>query len=302
MSSGALPDTTDTTPWVTFLSDYGLDDHLVGVCKGVLAGIAPQARVIDICHQVPAQNVPIGAQLLAEALPYLPAGVHLALVDPLRRGLARPVAIRCGNGATIVCPDNGVASLAWPELGGVDAARELTNRDLWHPKPARSFRGRDVFAPIAGHLARGMDLDEVGEPIDPVDLVTLHPRAPYVHGDHVHGTVGMIDHFGNLQLNLARSDLEAAGITLGDTLELRYGGKTMQVPFTVSFADVAPGRTFVYEDSFRAITVLTTMGRADDVLGASPGDPMVLSRVPLAATAPTAKVKVVDTPPSPGTP
>ncbi len=288
-------------PWVTFLSDYGLEDHLVGVCKGVMAGVAPDARVIDVCHQVPPQNVAIGARLLAEAMPYLPLGVHLAMVDPLRPGVVRPVAIRCADGSILVCPDNGVASLAWDRMGGVTAVRELNNPELWHPKPVRSFRGRDIFAPVAAHLAAGLDFDEVGDLIQPADLVSLHPRAPFVHGDHVHGTVEMVDHFGNLQLNIGRSDLEASGIALGDTVELRYGGKTMQVLFTLSFGDVAPGRTFVYEDSFRAITVLTTMGRADLVLGAGPGDPIVLSRVQQAVTGPSAKVKVVDWPPSPGT-
>ncbi len=300
MSSGG-PSGAPGTPWVTFLSDYGLEDHLVGVCKGVMAGVAPDARVIDVCHLVPPQNVAIGARLLAEAMPYLPIGVHLAMVDPLRPGVVRPVAIRCANGSTLVCPDNGVASLAWDRMDGVTAVRELNNPALWHPKPVRSFRGRDIFAPVAAHLAAGLDFDEVGDPIQPADLVNLHPRAPYVHGDHVHGTVEMVDHFGNLQLNIARSDLEASGIALGDTIELRYGGKTMQVLFTLSFGDVAPGRTFVYEDSFRAITVLTTMGRANVVLGAGPGDPIVLSRVQQSVTGPSAKVKVVDWPPSAGT-
>lgn len=287
----------DEPIWVTFLSDYGLDDHFVGVCKGVIARIAPRARVIDICHQVKPQDVAIGARLLGEALPYVPVGIHLAMVDPYRRGLARPVAIRCGDGSTIVCPDNGVSSLAWPELGGVVAVRELTNSALWQPKPAHGFRGRDIFAPVAAHLAAGTPFDEVGDAAEPGSLVTLDPQPPYVHGDHVHGTVRMIDHFGNLQLNVSRSDLEAAGIALGDTIELRYGGKTMRVPFTLSLADVAPGRTFVYEDSFRAITVVTNMGRADTVLRASPADPIVLSRVAQSAPTSARRVGVVDQPP-----
>jgi len=284
--------------WVTFLSDYGLDDHFVGVCRGVVARIAPQARILDICHQVKPQNVAIGARLLGEALPYLPVGIHLALVDPYRRALARPVAIRCADGSTIVCPDNGLASLAWPELGGVHAVRELTNTELWNPNPAKSFRGRDVFAPVAAHLATGLPYEEVGDEVAADTLVALDPQPPYVHGDHVHGTVRMVDHFGNLQLNVSRADLELAGIGLGDTIELRYSGKTMRVPFTLTFADVAPGRTFVYEDSFRAITVVTNMGRADEVLKAGPADPVVLSRVAQSANTPRELVKVVDSPPS----
>jgi len=154
---------------VTFLSDYGHDDHFVGVCKGVIARISPDSGIIDVCHQVKPQSVAIGARLLGEALPYLPVGVHLALVDPYRRALARPVAIRCTDGSTIVCPDNGLASLAWPEVGGVQAVRELTNTDLWNPNPAKSFRGRDVFAPVGKGIddwGRAENRTELFEPLD----------------------------------------------------------------------------------------------------------------------------------------
>lgn len=284
--------------WVTFLSDYGFDDHFVGVCKGMIARTAPEAKIIDICHQVTPQNVAIGASILAEALPYLPDGVHLALVDPYRSASARALAVRCRDGSVIVCPDNGVSSLAWPVAGGVAEVRELTNTALWHPTPARSFRGRDVFAPVAAHLAHGVDFAEVGDPVDLDTLVALSPQPPHVHGDHVHGTVRMVDHFGNLSLNVRRSDMEAAGIALGDPVELRCSGREIQVPFSLHFGDVGPGRTVVCEDSFRAITVVVNMGRADRVLKVGPGDPVVLSRVHLAPLVAAGPVAVVDRPPS----
>src|ERR1700712_107314 len=99
--------------WVTFLSDYGLDDHLVGVCKGVIARIAPHVRIIDVCHQVRPQDVALGGEMLAEAWPYLPTGVHLALVDPFAATHARGIAVRCADGSVVVAPDNGLSSLAW---------------------------------------------------------------------------------------------------------------------------------------------------------------------------------------------
>jgi S-adenosylmethionine hydrolase len=284
--------------WVTFLSDYGLDDHLVGVCKGVVARIAAHVRFLDVCHQVKAQDVRIGATMLAEALPYLPAGVHLALVDPYKPTSSRPVAVRTADGAVFLAPDNGVASFAWPVAGGVVEARELTNRELWAPSPARSFRGRDLFAPVAAHLARGVPLAEVGPAVDDESLVRLEPEVPSVHGDHVHGAVRMVDHFGNLALNVRRSDLEAAGIQLGDVIELRCGGRAMEIPFTLTFGEVPAGRTAVCEDSFRAITIAVNGGRADRVLRAGSGEPVVLSRVHrLLGTAAT-KVPVVDGAPS----
>ncbi|MEN3361778.1 MAG: hypothetical protein V7637_5760 [Mycobacteriales bacterium] len=286
--------------WVTFLSDYGLEDHLVGVCKGVVAQIAPHVRIIDVCHQVTPQSIQIGASMLVESISHMPVGVHLVLVDPARASAARPVAIRCGDGSIFVCPDNGVSSLAWSVVGGVVEARELTNPALWEPNPSASFRGRDVFAPVAAHLATGLPMAAVGPEVDPATLVALELVAPYVHGDHVHGSVRMVDHFGNLALNVRRSDLEAAGIQLGDLIELRSGGKVMEVPFALAFGDVQAGRVAVCEDAFRAITVAVNCGRASQVLRAAPGDPLVLSRVLRhSVSGPTPKLSVVDAPPSP---
>ncbi|HET6531522.1 MAG TPA: SAM-dependent chlorinase/fluorinase [Actinoplanes sp.] len=284
--------------WVTFLSDYGLDDHLVGVCKGVIARIAPHVRIVDVCHQVKPQDVLIGATMLAEAVPYLPVGIHLALVDPFKATNARGLAVCCADGSIFVSPDNGVASRGWEVAGGAVEAYEIGNRELWALNPARSFRGRDIFAPVAAHLARGVPLAEVG-PAVPVDsLVQAEVAVPSVHGDHVHGAVRMIDHFGNLALNVRRSDLEAAGIQLGDVLELRCGGRTLEVPFTLAFGEVAPGRTVVCEDSFRAITVAVNGGRADRELRAGSGDPVVLGRVHRLLGAAATKVPVVDGRPS----
>jgi S-adenosylmethionine hydrolase len=284
--------------WVTFLSDYGLDDHLVGVCKGVIARIAPHVRIIDVCHQVKPQDVGIGATMLAEAVPYLPVGIHLALVDPFKATHARGVAVRCANGSVFVSPDNGLASRGWEVAGGAVEAYEMANRELWAPNPARSFRGRDIFAPVAAHLACGVPLDRAGPSVPVGSLVQAETTVPSVHGDHVHGAVRMVDHFGNLALNVRRSDLEAAGIQLGDVLELRCGGRALEVPFTLAFGEVPPGRTVVCEDSFRAITVAVNGGRADRELRAGSGDPVVLGRLHRLLGAAATKVSVVDGRPS----
>jgi S-adenosylmethionine hydrolase len=293
---------TASSDWVTFLSDYGLDDHLVGVCKGVIARIAPHVRVIDVCHQVKVQDVGVGATMLAEALPYLPVAVHLALVDPFKAHAARGIAVRGTDGHVFVGPDNGVTSLAWSVAGGIAAAYELANTELWAPNPARSFRGRDVFAPVAAHLARGQAIESVGPELDPESLTRLLPTVPHVHGDHVHGTVRMVDHFGNLALNVRRSDLEAAGIQLGDLVELRSGGRAIEVPFMLAFGDVQAGRTVVCEDSFRAVTIAVNGGRADAQLRARSGDAVVLARVHRLVGSAATKVSVVDGRPSSFTP
>src|SRR3954469_19670327 len=117
--------------WLTFLSDYGHDDVFVGVCKGVIAGIAPTVQVIDVCHLITPQDVEAGAHALAAAMPFMPRAVHLAMVDPQHAEAARGVAVRTKDDSIFVGPDNGLLSYAWEERGGVKAAAEIANKDLW---------------------------------------------------------------------------------------------------------------------------------------------------------------------------
>jgi S-adenosyl-L-methionine hydrolase (adenosine-forming) len=266
--------------WLTFLSDYGVEDAFLGVCKGVIARTAPQVQIIDVLHLVNPQDIEQGAAVLASAIPYLPVpAVHLALVDPFRSTPFRGVAVRTADGSTFVAPDNGLTSQAWDVAGGAVAAHVLDNPSLWHPMPARTFRGRDVFSPVAARLASGLALEDVGTRVEVDDLERLPVRVPTVDDDHVHGEVVMVDHFGNLTLNLHRADLEAAGVHLGDTVELRCGGKAMTVPFTLTYGEVARGRVAVCEDSFRTVTIAVNQGSAAAVLRARRGDPLVLARV-----------------------
>ena len=270
----------DGYDYVTFLSDYGLDDVFVGVCKGIIAQAAPHTRVIDICHLVAAQDVEAGALALTAAMPFMPVAVHLAMVDPQHAEPARGVAVRTTDGSLFVGPDNGLLSHAWEARGGIERVVELVNRDLWLEHLHATFRGRDVFAPVAAHLAAGGTLDDVGPKLDAAELVRLPTRHAAVDDDHVHAEIRAIDHFGNVSLNLARSDLEAAGITLGDTVELRCNGRTVSVPFTHSFGEVPSGRLTLCEDSFRAIQLAVNAGRANQELRVSRGDPIVIARMP----------------------
>lgn len=265
--------------WVTFLSDYGLDDVFVGVCKGVLAQRAPHIRIIDICHLVEPQDVRQGATVFASAMPYLPSAVHLALVDPMHEAAARGVAVVAESGAVLVGPDNGVLSLAWEALGGARTAYEITNLDLWLPRHSRTFRGRDVFAPVAAYIANGSPLEAIGPVVAASELTRIQLRQAIIDDDHVHGEVFNVDHFGNLSLNVARADLEAAGMGLGDTVELRCAGRTMTLPFTITYGDVAPGRLSLCEDSFRSVMIAVNLGSAARTLRVGRGDPVVVSRV-----------------------
>ena len=265
--------------WLTFLSDYGHEDAFLGVCKGVIARTAPEVRVLDVLHLVAPQDVEQGAAVLASAVPYLPVpSVHLALVDPFRATPARGVAVRTADGSTFVSPDNGLTSLAWDACGGAVEAHVLDNAALWHPTPARTFRGRDVFSPVAARLAAGLALAEVGTAVDVEELERLAVRPPTVESDHVHGEVVQVDHFGNLTLNLERAHLEQAGISLGDEVELRCSGKSLVVPFLLTYGEVGRGRLAVCEDSFRTVTVAVNQGSAAQRLRAGRGEPLVIAR------------------------
>jgi S-adenosyl-L-methionine hydrolase (adenosine-forming) len=272
--------------WVTFTSDYGLDDVFVGVCKGVIAQIAPHVRVLDVCHLITAQDVEQGATSLSAAMPYLPVGIHLALVDPMHGSSCRGVVVETADDSLLVGPDNGILSLAWDERGGIRQAFEVVNPSLWRETVHRTFRGRDIFAPVAAHLANGAPLSDVGPAIDPAGLVRLPVRSVIVDDDHVHAEVSQVDHFGNVSLNLARSDLEAAGITFGDTVELRCNGRTLTVPFTATYGDVSRGRLTLCEDSFRAIMLAVNAGHASRELRVLRGEPVVIARLPQQAARP----------------
>jgi len=266
--------------WLTFTSDYGLDDVFVGVCKGVVAQIAPHARVLDVSHLVAPQDVAQGATSLAAAIPYLPVAVNLALVDPMHGATARGVVVETGDGSLLVGPDNGILSLAWDARGGIVRAFEISNPALCRETIHRTFRGRDIFAPVAAHLANGQDLADVGPAIDPDTLVRLPVRGVIVDDDHVHGEVSLVDHFGNVSLNVCRADLEAAGMTFGDTVEVRCNGRTLNVPFTATYGDVGRGRLTLCEDSFRAIMLAVNAGHASRELRVSRGEPVVIARLP----------------------
>jgi S-adenosylmethionine hydrolase len=270
----------DGYDWVTFLSDYGHDDVFVGVCKGVIAGIAPRAQVIDLCHLIAPQDVEAGAHALAAAMPFLPRAVHLAMVDPQHAEHARGIAVRTADGSTFVGPDNGLMSHAWDSKGGITDVAVIGNDALWLDQIHATFRGRDIFAPVAAHLAAGRPLTDVGPAVDPAELVRLRMRSATVDHDHVHAEIRAVDHFGNVALNLDRSDLEAAGIAIGDTVELRCNGRTITVPFTISFGEVPTGRLSLCEDSFRAIQLAVNAGRANQELRVTRGDPIVIARMP----------------------
>jgi S-adenosyl-L-methionine hydrolase (adenosine-forming) len=265
--------------WITFTSDYGLEDHFVGVCHGVMARVAPRARVLDVSHAVAAQDVRQGALVLEQALPYLPRAVHLAVVDP-GVGTGRGMVVVEAGGQALVGPDNGLLVWAAEALGGVERAHALANPAYRLDPVSRTFHGRDVFAPAAAHLAAGVDPAELGPEVDPAGLVRLERAAARVGAGRAGGSVVAVDHFGNLALDLRRRDLERAGVAAGDPIEVRVGGRAHRAVLAETFASVPAGELLLHEDSFGSLEVAVNRGRAADRLGAGPGDAVEVVAVP----------------------
>jgi S-adenosylmethionine hydrolase len=259
---------------IVFLTDYGLADEFVGVCHGVMARIAPDARVIDLSHAVPRQDVLRGAITLGRSVPFLPQdAVYLAVVDPGVGSDRRPIAVRTAAGVDLVGPDNGLLSFAWDELGGVAEAVEVRADDVVLRPVSRTFHGRDVFAPAAAHLARGLAVAALGPAIDAGGLRTLELPGPMVTPGAIGARVLGIDGFGNVQLNARADDLDAAGI--GDTLSV---GRRV-IPRVGIFSDVPPGAVAALVDSQGQVALVVNSGSAAETLGLVVGRAVVLEAI-----------------------
>jgi len=257
--------------FITFLTDFGLQDDFVGTCHGVMKGIAPDAEIIDITHGIPPQGVLQGALALANSLPFMPAGVHLAVVDPGVGGSRRALALRDKSGRVHVGPDNGLLIPAAEKFGGIDVAHELANPEYALESVSRTFHGRDLFSPAAAHLALGVELAELGPPLAIDALARLDLPEPEIGASRIKCTVLAIDRFGNVQLNLDRSHLDAVGIVPGTRVELQAGPERYYAVAARTFADARPGDLILYEDSYRNLSVAINGGNAAAMLGFKPG-------------------------------
>jgi S-adenosyl-L-methionine hydrolase (adenosine-forming) len=257
--------------FITFLTDFGLQDDFVGTCHGVMKRIAPEVEIIDITHGIAPQAVLQGALTLANTLPFMPEGVHLAVVDPGVGGARRALALRDGQGRIYVGPDNGLLVPAAEKLGGITAAHELANPKYALESVSRTFHGRDLFSPAAAHLALGVPLSELGPPIDPEALARLDIPQPDVGTTRIHSTVLSIDRFGNIGLNLYRSHLDEAGVVPGTRVELLVGAERYYAVAARTFADARPGDIILYEDAYRNISIAINGGNAADMFGVKEG-------------------------------
>ncbi len=256
-------------PIISFLSDYGLRDEFVGTCHAVIAGICPEAKVVDLTHGVHRHDVRSGAQILRAAVPYLPLGVHLAVVDPDVGAARRAIALRTGDGRLLVGPDNGVLSPAAQLAGGIVEAVDIAHSPVRLEPVSATFHGRDIFAPVAAHLAAGKALAEVGDPCDPEGIVAIElPHAEVQDGTLVAHALH-IDRFGNITLDVTHEQLTELGLKLGQAVVVApEDGHWRPAHYARTFADVEPGELMVYEDASRSLAVAVSHGDAAQRLGA----------------------------------
>ena len=260
-----------TGAYLSFLTDFG-GDTAPAVCRGVIWSILPDARINDLTHTSRPFGVRDAAFLLWSAVPFVPVGVHLAVVDPGVGTARRPIALQSARGDRFVGPDNGLLVPAAERLGGVVAARALENRALWRDAVSHTFHGRDIFAPVAAHLAAGLAIEEVGPAIEPSDLVQVAFPGSRLRNGGLDTSVLFVDTFGNCRLAGDIEDLAALRGRLepGDRFTVGIGADSHEIAWQPTFGAVAAGDLLLYDDAdYAGLAIGLNQGSAAERLGLS---------------------------------
>lgn len=262
---------------IAFLSDYGLADEFVGVCKGVMLGVDPTLTVIDLTHDLPPHDVRAGALALVRSVQYLPEGsVVLAVIDPGVGTDRRLIAVDC-DAATLVGPDNGLLAPAVAILGGARRVVELTNPDHQLPAPGPTFAGRDILAPAAAALACGTALEDLGCLIEPAGLVPGVVGLPRLtDAGALEVEVWWVDRFGNAQLNAGPEELAVSGVEPGGVVEVRAGGRAKSARWVHTYADARPSELVLLVDSYGLLSLALDRRSAAAEYGLAPGGAVTL--------------------------
>src|ERR1035438_3938590 len=238
-------------PTIVFMTDFGVVDDSVALCRGVMYGIMPEVRIVDLTHQVTPFSILDGARFLYGATPYYPAGtVFVVVIDPGVGSARKAIVARSKRGQYFVLPDNGLLTLV-EQRDGIEGVREITNPEwMIGTKLSSTFHGRDIFSPVGAHVARGDDWTKVGPEMAVKDLVHLELRAATLDDRGMSATVIATDGpFGNLVTNVDAEDFLKLGYQRGQEVPLTVGGKEMKMKFVKTFSDVPVGQPLLYIDS-----------------------------------------------------
>jgi len=260
------------------MTDFGTANDAVAICKAVIAKISPEARIMDVTHQVTPYQIEEASRFLFGVTPYYPPGtVFLVVVDPGVGTSRKAVIVKTKKGQFFVLPDNGLVT-AVVERDGLEGAREITNRNWMIEAPVSStFHGRDIFSPAAAHLAEGWDYTIAGPEVP--QLVRLTARAATNDDKGISGeVVGLDDPFGSLITDVAKEDFEKLGYALGDKVALEINQKRVAIPYARTFMDVPVGESLLYIDSRDRVAIAVNQGNYSKKYGVEPSATVFISK------------------------
>jgi S-adenosyl-L-methionine hydrolase (adenosine-forming) len=267
-------------PTVVFMTDFGVVDDSVALCKGVMYSIAPDLRIIDLTHEVTPFSILDGARFLDGASPYFPAGtVFVVVIDPTVGSTRKAVIVKSKRGQYFVLPDNGLITLV-ENRDGIESAREITNRSwMIGAGISSTFHGRDIFSPAGAHLARGDDWTQVGPELDVSKLVRLDLPAAKFNERGLSGEVVAVDGpFGNLVTNISGDDFMKLGYSFGQVAHVSVNGKEMDLLFVHTFSDVPLKKPLLYVNSRGWLSVAVNQGSFAESYGITPPVGLVVAR------------------------
>jgi S-adenosylmethionine hydrolase len=259
-------------PTVVFMTDFGVIDDSVALCKGVMYSVEPELRIVDLTHQVTTFSILDGARYLEGASPYFPAGtVFVVVIDPGVGSTRKAVVVKSKRGQYFVLPDNGLMTLV-QDRDGIEAAREITNRGwMIGAGISSTFHGRDIFSPVGAHVARGEDWTQVGPEVPVEKLVRLQLTAPKLDEHGLSGEVLALDGaFGNLVTNIGREDFNKLGYKLGQKVHVVIGKVELDLPYARTFSDVGLHQPLLYIDSREKVSFAVNQGSFAEVYAVKP--------------------------------
>jgi S-adenosylmethionine hydrolase len=257
-------------PIIVFMTDFGTANDAVAICKAVMISIAPEARIMDITHQVTPYSVEEGSRFLAGVTPYYPSGtVFAVVVDPGVGTSRKAIIVKSKKSQYFVLPDNGLITPVI-DRDGLDSAREITNQNWMIQAPLSStFHGRDIFSPVAAHLAAGWDFNLVGPEL--TELVRLTPKTYVTSDKGIDGDIiGIDDPFGSLITDILGDEFKKLGYNLGDKLQIQINKKPVILPYVKTFMDVPVGDVLLYIDSRGRVGIAINQGNYSKKFGVEP--------------------------------
>jgi S-adenosylmethionine hydrolase len=280
LSALANVQTAKYPPTIVFMTDFGVVDDSVAICRGVMYSIMPEVRIVDLTHDVTPFSILDGARFLAGATPYYPAGtVFVVVIDPGVGSTRKAIVAKSKPGQYFVLPDNGLLTLV-EQRDGIEAVREIANTDwMIGAKLSSTFHGRDVFSPAGAHLARGDDWSTVGPEMPVKNLVRLNLQAAKLDDQGLTAEVIATDGpFGNLVTNVAADVFLKLGYQRGQEVPVEIGGKKMRVKFVNTFSDVPLKQPLFYINSRGYLAVAVNQGSFSAVYGVTPPLKLLIPR------------------------